>query len=87
MLEAVRLQQGIALERRSLVHAALERGELVQLTSITVPYAHPYWLAWPPRESSRRKQEEFADWLEEEVAQYLAQLARQDALCAAARNA
>lgn len=87
VLEAVRLQQGIALERRSLVHAALERGELVQLTSITVPYAHPYWLAWPPRESSRRKQEEFADWLEEEVAQYLAQLARQDALCAAARNA
>jgi len=72
----VRLQEGFALERCSVVHAALQRGELVQLTSIAVPYAHPYWLVWPPPESSRRKQEEFAGWLEEEVALYLAQLSR-----------
>lgn len=48
VLEAVRLGQGIALERRSLVHDAIVRGELVQLCDIRAPYAYPYWLVWPP---------------------------------------
>lgn len=38
VLEAVRLGAGVALERRSLVAGAIARGELVQLTAVTVPY-------------------------------------------------
>ncbi|WP_191486866.1 LysR substrate-binding domain-containing protein [Pseudomonas sp. FEN] len=74
VLEAVRLGQGIALERRSLVHDAIVRGELVQLCEISAPYAYPYWLVWPPRESSENKQREFSHWLFKEVETYLAQL-------------
>lgn len=74
VMEAVRLGLGVALERRSLVHGALQRGELVQLTDIRVPYAYPHWLVWPQRESSQRKQQEFTTWIEEEVADYLASL-------------
>lgn len=73
VMEAVRLGQGVALERRSLVDGALRRGELVQLTDITVPYAYPYWLVWPQRESSQLKQRDFSAWIEEEVAEYLEQ--------------
>ena len=71
VLQSVRLGHGIALERRSLVHDAIVRGELVQLSPITAPYAYPYWLVWPPRESSETKQREFSLWLFEEVDRYL----------------
>lgn len=54
VLEAVRLGQGIALERRSLVHDAIERGELVQLCDVSAPYAYPYWLVWPPGKFARQ---------------------------------
>ncbi|WP_041525817.1 LysR substrate-binding domain-containing protein [Pantoea sp. At-9b] len=36
ILQAVRLGQGIALERRSLVQDALDRGEMVQLSPVSV---------------------------------------------------
>lgn len=75
VLEAVRLGQGIALERRSLVHDAIVRGELVQLCDISAPYAYPYWLVWPPRESSENKQRVFSEWLYGEVQCYMTQLA------------
>lgn len=71
VIEAVRLGQGVALERRSLVDAALRKGELVQLTNISVPYAYPYWLVWPQREGSQTKQQDFTAWIEEEIAEYL----------------
>ncbi len=74
VLEAVRLGQGIALERRSLVYDAIERGELVQLSAVSAPYAYPYWLVWPPRERSEGKQREFSHWLSGEVERYLGQL-------------
>ncbi|AKS05108.1 LysR substrate-binding domain-containing protein [Pseudomonas trivialis] len=74
ILEAVRLGQGIALERRSLVHDAIARGELVQLGDVSAPYAYPYWLVWPPRESSEAKQRAFSHWLFKEVEIYLGQL-------------
>jgi LysR family glycine cleavage system transcriptional activator len=74
VLEAVRLGQGIALDRRSLVHDAIARGELVQLSEISAPYPYPYWLAWPPRERSAGKQREFSDWLCGEVEIYLTQI-------------
>ena len=63
ILEAVRLGQGIALERRSLVQDAIARGELVQLGDICAPYAYPYWLVWPPREGSQTKQHAFSQWV------------------------
>jgi LysR family glycine cleavage system transcriptional activator len=71
VLEAVYLGQGVALERRSLVHDALQSGRLVQLTEITVPYTHPNWLVWPPREGMKAKLDDFTAWLDEEVERYL----------------
>ncbi|QYY33813.1 LysR family transcriptional regulator (plasmid) [Cupriavidus pinatubonensis] len=74
VLEAVRLGQGITLERRSLVHDAIMRGELVQLCDVSAPYAYPYWLVWPPRKSSEGKQRDFSHWLFKEVENYLVQV-------------
>ena len=71
VLQAKRLGQGIALERRSLVHDAIERGELVQWSRITVPYPYPYWLVLPNRERSEAKQCVFSTWLTRELADYL----------------
>lgn len=73
VLSAVRMGEGIALERRSLVADALARGELVQLTDIRVPYPYAYWLVWPVRDVANTKQVHFAEWLQEEVAAYLNQ--------------
>ncbi len=39
----------MALERRSLVAGAIARGELVQLTAVTVPYPWHYWLTVSPQ--------------------------------------
>ncbi|MCU7650359.1 LysR substrate-binding domain-containing protein [Pseudomonas piscis] len=75
VLQAVRLGQGIALERRSLVDDAIKRGELVQLSPITAPYPYPYWLVLPNRERSEVKQRVFSNWLANEVDEYLNQLA------------
>jgi LysR family glycine cleavage system transcriptional activator len=73
VLEAVRLGQGIALERRSLVHDAIERGAGA-VERCQRAYAYPYWLVWPPRERSEGKQREFSQWLSGEVERYLGQL-------------
>ncbi len=70
LLEAVRLGQGIALERRSLVAGALAEGRLVQLGDIRVPYPYPYWLVWPQREPPSDRHQAFADWLREEARRY-----------------
>lgn len=74
VLQAVRLGQGIALERRSLVHDAIQRGELVQLSPVIAPYPYPYWLVLPNRERSEIKQRLFSSWLTDEVAEYLDKL-------------
>ncbi|WP_341313241.1 LysR substrate-binding domain-containing protein [Paraburkholderia sp. IMGN_8] len=71
VLGAVLLGQGVALERRSLVARALAKGELVQITDIRVPYRYSYWLVWPQRESLNAKQAHFAQWIEEQVDEYL----------------
>jgi len=76
VLEAVRLKQGIALVRRSLVHDAIGRGELVQLSEYAVPYAYPYWLLLPDRERVEAKRQQFAEWLGEEVESYLRELSQ-----------
>lgn len=74
-LGAVTLGQGLALERQSLVADALDRGELVQITNITIPYPYPYWIVWQQRDSIATKQETFVAWLESEVSQYVSGLA------------
>ncbi|MCJ1882112.1 LysR substrate-binding domain-containing protein [Pseudomonas nitroreducens] len=74
-IEAVRMGQGIGLERRSLVAAALESGELVALSELRVPYGFPYWLVWPERDAARAKVAAFAGWLSGEVEAYLQSIA------------
>lgn len=74
-IEAVRLGQGIGLERRSLVAGALESGELVALSDLRVPYGFPYWLVWPEREATQAKVAAFASWLSGEVDRYLQAIA------------
>ncbi|PLR39605.1 transcriptional regulator [Chimaeribacter californicus] len=68
VLEAVRLSKGIALERRSLVHEAIARGELVQLTPFTAPYPWPYWLVTSPSAEQKPEASLFIAWLDEEIA-------------------
>lgn len=75
ILEAVRLGQGLALERLSLVADALATGELVQVTPVRVPYFYAYWLVWPAREEARTRQSHFIAWMEEEGRAYAAGLA------------
>lgn len=70
VLEAVRLRQGIALLRRSLVHEAIRRGELVQLSEYVAPYNYPYWLVLPERERPGVRRHLFVTWLFEEVERY-----------------
>ncbi|MFV0664301.1 transcriptional regulator GcvA [Denitromonas sp.] len=72
VLEAARLGQGVALSRLSLVHGALLDGRLVQLTKISVPYPNAYWLVWPARSAGRARVEHFGQWLDAEIAAYLA---------------
>jgi LysR family glycine cleavage system transcriptional activator len=74
VLGAVALGQCVALERHSLVANALDRGEMIQITDITIPYPYPYWIVWPQRDSAATKQENFVAWLESEVSQYLSGL-------------
>lgn len=70
VLQAVRLGQGIALERLSLVHDAIQRGELLQLTSISVDYPWPYWLVTRQDRQAAPEEEVFITWLREEVVKY-----------------
>ncbi|GGP26603.1 LysR substrate-binding domain-containing protein [Silvimonas amylolytica] len=73
LIEAIKLGQGIALTRLSLVAGMLQRGELVQLTDIVVPYPNRgYWLAWPGRTDGTRKLKDFSAWLINQVEQYVA---------------
>ena len=68
MLEAARLGQGVALERRSLVQDAIVRGELVQLGSVTAPYPFPYWLVWPRQRPLSTLAQAFVTWLQAQAA-------------------
>lgn len=74
VIEALRQGQGVSLTRRSLVHDALQRGELVPLSAITVPYQNPYWLVWPMRSHGSAKLLALTDWLQAEVRNYLGEL-------------
>lgn len=64
-LEAARLGLGVALERRSVAEGLLQRGELVALTDLQVPYAYPYWLVWPP--ATTELVADFVRWMREQA--------------------
>lgn len=68
VLEAARLGQGVALERRSLVQDAIVRGELVQLGHVTAPYPFPYWLVWPRQRPLSALAQAFVTWLQAQAA-------------------
>ncbi len=74
ILEAVRLGQGIALERRSLVQDAIARGELVQLGDIqcALRVSLLAGLAAPRRFAHQAAG--VSQWLFKEVDSYLGQL-------------
>ncbi len=65
---------GVALERRSLVAGAIARGELVQLTAVTVPYPWHYWLTVSPQAENRPEVARFIAWLGEEIALWRQQI-------------
>ena len=62
------------MERRSLVAGAIARGELVQLTAVTVPYPWHYWLTVSPQAENRPEVARFIAWLEEEIALWRQQI-------------
>jgi LysR family transcriptional regulator, glycine cleavage system transcriptional activator len=71
VMTALLLGDGVALERRSIVAQALGRGDLVQITGVSVPYPYPYWLVWQPLEIMNTKQTHFAQWIEAQMDAYL----------------
>ena len=70
MLEAARLGYGIALTRRSIAHAMIERRQLVQLTDIEAPHPSRYFLVWPVRSHQSPKLLLLLAWLKQQVADY-----------------
>lgn len=74
VIEALRQGQGVSLTRRSLVHDALRRGELVLLSPLAIPYQNPYWLVWPMRSQGAAKLQAFTSWLLAEVEVYLTEV-------------
>lgn len=71
VMAALLLGQGVALERRSVVAAALASGALVQLSAVCVRYPYAYWLVWPQRDVMDAKQQQFIQWMLDEAADYL----------------
>jgi LysR family glycine cleavage system transcriptional activator len=70
MLEAARLGYGVALTRRSIAHAMIERRQLVRLTAIEAPHPSRYFLVWPVRSHRSPKLLQLLAWLKQQVADY-----------------
>lgn len=70
MLEAARLGYGVALTRRSIAHAMIERRQLVRLTDIEAPHPSRYFLVWPVRSHQSPKLLLLLAWLKQQVADY-----------------
>jgi LysR family glycine cleavage system transcriptional activator len=71
VLACVVLGEGLALERRSLVAGALGRGELVQVSEVSVAYPYRYWLAWRQQDAPSARQMHFIEWMDGEVQRYV----------------
>lgn len=76
MLEAARLGYGIALTRRSIAHAMIERRQLIRLTDIEPVHPSRYFLVWPARTHRSPKLLLLLVWLKEQVALYENMLAK-----------
>ncbi|WP_373973874.1 LysR substrate-binding domain-containing protein [Chitinibacter sp. SCUT-21] len=62
-MQAVRLGQGVALTRLSIVFDALLAGELVAVGGVFAPHPNRYWLVWPPRLDGSVKLHHFMSWI------------------------
>lgn len=67
VLAAVQQGLGVALLRLSMVWPLLQQGVLMALSPFSIAHPSAHWLLWPLRESVTRKQEDFADWLHQQV--------------------
>ena len=70
MLEAVRLGHGVALTRRSIAHALIQRGELVRLTDIEPAHTSRYYIVWPAGSKPSAQLTLLHTWLKGQVATY-----------------
>ncbi|WLH84456.1 LysR substrate-binding domain-containing protein [Pseudomonas sp. FP2338] len=70
MLEAVRLGHGVALTRRSIAHALIQRGELVRLTDIEPAHTSRYYLVWPAGSKPSAQLTLLHNWLKDQVKTY-----------------
>lgn len=70
LLEAVRLGYGVALTRRSIAHAMLQRAELVKLTHIEPMHSSRYFLVWPTHSKHSVLLASFLEWLKAQIVEY-----------------
>lgn len=63
LLEACRRGQGVALGLSVLVGSAIEAGELVALSDVTLPVSHSYSLVYPAEHASRPAVRAFRSWM------------------------
>ncbi|QLG95910.1 LysR family transcriptional regulator [Pseudomonas yamanorum] len=70
LLEAVKLGYGIALTRRSIAQALIERGELVKLTDVEPEHSSRYFLVWPTDSKRSIQISSLLVWLKGQVAEY-----------------
>ncbi|HEX2843299.1 LysR substrate-binding domain-containing protein [Hyphomicrobium sp.] len=63
LLEACRRGQGVALGLSVLVGSAIEAGELVALSDVTLPVSHSYALVYPAEHASRPAVRAFRSWI------------------------
>ncbi|WP_348946552.1 LysR substrate-binding domain-containing protein [Chitinibacter sp. FCG-7] len=68
-LTAVRLGQGIALARLSLVLDELVDGRLQLVGNVIAPHPNRYWLVWAPRVDGSAKLHHFMQWITQRAAQ------------------
>lgn len=64
-MQAVRLGQGVALTRLSIVQDLLLAGELQVVGGIFTPHPNRYWLVWHPRLDGSMKLHHFMSWLKQ----------------------
>ncbi|MFO2462089.1 LysR substrate-binding domain-containing protein [Pseudomonas sp. 15FMM2] len=70
LLEAVKLGYGIALTRRSIAQAMIERGELVKLTDVEPVHSSRYFLVWPTDSKRSAQLSSLLAWLKDEATKY-----------------
>ncbi|WP_274610057.1 LysR substrate-binding domain-containing protein [Pseudomonas sp. TH15] len=70
MLEAARLGYGVALTRRSIAHAMIQRGQLVRLTDVEPVHASRYFMLWPTHSRRSAQLASLLTWLRQQIIEY-----------------